>query len=200
MRSPITGSGRCGVPNIIKPHPESRATLDGLIVPVRQSELYMGDFDYNQFQPNNETNNTIGAHQRNNVARRDLAVSHEEAQRRPYLSEYTDDEKRWLVITKEEERGKSRGFMGRLKRRWDEQYPEKCKVSNQILRDNAVRFRTEIGNTTEATRDSTYNSENKSAGNTVWTNEMKVILLRIEEQERNRGRGFMKRMKEEWDL
>ena len=160
----------------------------------------MEDLDYNQFQPNNETNNTNGALQSNNVARRDLAVSHEEAQRRHYLLEYKDDEKRWLVRTEEKERAKGRGFMERLKRRWDEQYPEECKVSKQNLRDNAVRFRTEIGNTTEATRDSTYNSENKSAGNTVWTNEMKVILLRIEEQERNRGRGFMKRMKEEWDL
>ena len=28
---------------------------------------------------------------------------------------------------------------------------------------------------------------------------MKVNLLKIEERERNRGRGFMKRMKEAWD-
>jgi hypothetical protein len=28
---------------------------------------------------------------------------------------------------------------------------------------------------------------------------MKINLLRIEEQERSRGRGFMKRMKEAWD-
>ena len=32
-----------------------------------------------------------------------------------------------------------------------------------------------------------------------WTSEMKVNLLRIEERERNRSRGFMKRMKEAWD-
>ena len=32
-----------------------------------------------------------------------------------------------------------------------------------------------------------------------WTTEMKVNLLKIEERERNRGRGFMKRMKEAWD-
>ena len=29
---------------------------------------------------------------------------------------------------------------------------------------------------------------------------MKINLLRIEDQERNKGRGFMKRMKELWDL
>ena len=201
MRSLIAGSGRYGVPTIIKPYPESWATLDGLIVPVRQSQLYMGDLDYNQFQPNNETNNTKGALQRNNVARRDLAVSHEEAQRRHYLSEYTDDEKRWLVRTEEEERVKGRGFMERLKRRWDEQYPDKCKVSKQNLRNNAVRFRREIGNATEAIQDSTYKSKNESAGNTVCMDQRdECYFLRIEEQERNKGRGFMKRMKEEWDL
>ena len=32
-----------------------------------------------------------------------------------------------------------------------------------------------------------------------WKNEMKVSLLKIEERERNRGRGFVKRMKEAWD-
>ena len=48
------------------------------------------------------------------MARRDLAVSHEEAQRRHYLSEYTDDEKRWLVRTEEEERGKKQ-YYGRAK-------------------------------------------------------------------------------------
>ena len=32
-----------------------------------------------------------------------------------------------------------------------------------------------------------------------WTTEMKANLLKIEERERNRGRGFMKRMKEAWD-
>ena len=32
-----------------------------------------------------------------------------------------------------------------------------------------------------------------------WTTEMKVNLLKIEQRERNRGRGFMKRMKEAWD-
>ena len=33
-----------------------------------------------------------------------------------------------------------------------------------------------------------------------WTNEMKLNLLRIEKVEREKGRGFMKRMKKAWDL
>ena len=41
----------------------------------------------------------------------------------------------------DEERIKDIGFMLRLKRRWDEQYPEKNCVSKQNLRDNAERFK-----------------------------------------------------------
>ena len=57
------------------------------------------------------------------------------------LPTYTDDEKRWLLITADEERSKGTGFMLRLKRRWDEKYPEKKCVSKQNLRDNAARFK-----------------------------------------------------------
>ena len=34
--------------------------------------------------------------------------------------------------------------MLRLKRRWDEKYPEKKCVSNQNLRDNAARLKKEL--------------------------------------------------------
>ena len=61
--------------------------------------------------------------------------------RKDHLSTYKDDEKKWLVKAEEDERQKGRGFIERLKRRWDEQYPEKCNVSKQNLRDNAVRFK-----------------------------------------------------------
>ena len=45
----------------------------------------------------------------------------------------------------------------------------------------------------ESEEDTTLNNTHK------WTTEMKVNLLKIEERERNRGRRFMKRMKEAWD-
>ena len=45
----------------------------------------------------------------------------------------------------------------------------------------------------EVDEDTTLNNTNK------WTTEMKVNLLKIEERERYRGHGFMKRMKEAWD-
>ena len=139
----------------------------------------MGDLDYNQFQPNNETNNTNGALQRTNVARQDQADSNEEAHRRHYLSTYTDDEKRWLVKVEEEERRRGSGFMERLKRRWDEKYPEKRNMSKQNLKDNAVRFKREININIEATQDNINGSDNTSTSNAEWTNEMKINLLRI---------------------
>ena len=41
-------------------------------------------------------------------------------------------------------RRRTYGFMLRLKRRWDKQYPEKNRVSKQNLRDNAARFKKEL--------------------------------------------------------
>lgn len=90
--------------------------------------------------------------------------------------------------------------MVRLERRRDEQYPEKRKLSKQNLRDNAVIFRREMKNITEANQDSSNNTENGSSNNTKEINEMKINLLRIEEWERSRGRAIMKRITGAWDL
>ena len=159
----------------------------------------MGDLDYNQFQPNDGTNNTSRAFQTIKVAKQCQADSNEEAHKRHHSSTYTDDEKKWLVKAEEEERKRGRGFMERLKKRWDEQYPEKHKVSKQNLRDNAVRFKREMNINMQGRQNNTNNSDDTSAGHAEWTNEMKINLLTIEERERSRGRGFMKRMKEAWD-
>ena len=35
--------------------------------------------------------------------------------------------------------------------------------------------------------------------NNEWTNEMELELLKIDREERSKGTGFMKRMKERWD-
>ena len=122
------------------PYRESGATHDRLFGPVRRYTTFMAALDYIQYQ----FNHTTGALQRTNVASQNLAVSNEEVQKRHYLSTFNDDEKKWLVKTEEEERQKGRVFMERLKRRWDEQYPEKRNVSKQNLRDNAVRFIKEV--------------------------------------------------------
>ena len=89
--------------------------------------------------------------------------------------------------------------MDRLKKRWDEQYPEKRNRSKQNLRDNAVRFKRGMNINIQECQNNTSTRDNTSTGHFEWTNEMKINLLRIEEQERSRGRGFMKRMKKTWD-
>ena len=158
----------------------------------------MGNKDQNQFRPIN-TNNEFRALQGNNIARNE-AIPNGEAQTKHPLSTYTDDEKRWLVTTADEERSKGTGFMLRLKRRWNKQYPEKNRVSKHNLRDNAARSIKELEMNfgsekaqIEIEADTTLNKNDK------WSTEIKVNLLKIEEQERNRGCGFMKRMKEAWD-
>ena len=39
---------------------------------------------------------------------------------------------------------KGNGFIEILEKRWDEQYPEKTFVSNQNIRDNALRLKDEM--------------------------------------------------------
>ena len=162
------------------------------------SKTFIGNIDQNQFQPIN-TNNEFRALQGNNIARNE-AIPNGEAQTKHPLSTYTDDEKRWLVTTADEERSKDIGFMLRLKRRWDEQYPEKNCVSKQNLRDNAARLKKELEMNVRSEKTQIEKEEDKTLNSThKWKNDMKVNLLKIEERERNRGRGFMKRMKEAWD-
>ena len=48
-----------------------------------------------------------------------------------------------LVIMDEEERVKGRGFMKRVKERWDRKYPEYQHASWQKFRNNAARFKKE---------------------------------------------------------
>ena len=110
------------------------------------------------------------------------------------MSTYKEAETKWLMKA-EEERQKGRGFMERLKRRWHEQYPDESNVSKQNLRDNAVRF-----NTDQEINQGETNNVIERAGNVEWTNEMKINLLRIEDPEKSKGRGFMKRTKEAWNL
>ena len=80
-----------------------------------------GDIDQNKFQSNN-TNNEHRALKANNVARNEAIPNGETQTKRP-LPTYTNDEKRWLLTTVDQERSKGTGFMLRLKRNRDQQYP-----------------------------------------------------------------------------
>ena len=57
--------------------------------------------------------------------------------------EWTTEMKISLVVMDNEERSKGRGFMKRVKERWDQRYPEYSSASWQKLRDNSARFKKE---------------------------------------------------------
>ena len=104
------------------------------------------------------------------------------------------------MTTADEEQSKGTGFMLKLKWRWDEQYPEKNCISKQNLRDNAARLKKELEMNVRSEKTKIEKEEDKTLNSThKWKNDIKVNLLKIEEWERNRGRRFMKRMKEAWD-
>ena len=98
-----------------------------------------------------------------------------------------------------------------MKRRWDEHLPERRRVSKQNLRDNAIRFNKEFeenrtkaenrGENSEREDDEANNVMQKESmvTNVEWTLEMKVSLVKIDIHEREKGRGFMQRIKEVWD-
>ena len=68
------------------------------------------------------------------------------------------------------------------------------------MRDNATRFKKELEINVRSEKTQIEIEEDTNLKSThKWTTEMKVILLKIEKRERNRARGFMKRMKEAWD-
>ena len=114
-------------------------------------------------------------------------------------------EKMRLVEIDTEERAKGYGFMNRVKNRWDEEFPEKMQYSKQNLRDNASRLRDDrelsilVSNDRTLTRNVGPNEPRQEGPKTAWSNEMKARLVQMEQQERNKGRGFMSRLKTRWD-
>ena len=73
-------------------------------------------------------------------------------------------------------------------------------VSKQNLRDNAARLKKKLEMKFGSEKVQLEIEEDTTLKNThKRTTEMTVTLLTIKEQERNRGRGIMKKMKEKWD-
>ena len=56
--------------------------------------------------------------------------------------QWDNDQKVFLIMLDEKERREGRGFMKRMKERWDEVYPQTT-LTPQNLRDNASRFKKE---------------------------------------------------------
>ena len=88
--------------------------------------------------------------------------------------------------------------MKRLKARWDAEYPESKRTAQNVI-DNTKRFKKEGWGTQEEHVETTNQvlceiSENKK--HLKWTTEMKINLVTMDDEERAKGRGFMKRVKE----
>ena len=84
--------------------------------------------------------------------------------------------------------------MERIKTRWDIEFPEK-KRTKQNLVDNARRFANEGWRDKEQTTTQAVEVHK----NIEWSTEMKIRLIHIDEEERKKNRGFMKRVNERWD-
>ena len=95
--------------------------------------------------------------------------------------------------------------MNRVKNRWDVEFPEKMQYSKQNLRDNACRFRDDrelsilVSNDRTLMRNVGPTETRREGSKTAWSNEMKARLVQMEQEERNKGRGFMSRLKTRWD-
>ena len=110
---------------------------------------------------------------------RNTVGSDESARTKHLLSVYADEEKEWLVKRDKEERGRGRGFRKHIKEKCDAKYRNRNDVSTQNLRDNAVRFRLKMSETSTTREiqqemvDQNRNTNNKNAAKTnkEWTNE-----------------------------
>ena len=71
--------------------------------------------------------------------------------------------------------------MKRIKRRWDLEFPESKRTAQNLV-DNARRF-----------KKATLKNNNKQLN---WTTELKIDVVIMDKEERAKGRGFMKRVKE----
>ena len=172
--------------------------------PVRSYKNHMGDTDQNNQLQQNQNQGTLN----HNVA----GIAPSDSQGTPLDNRthnnsviWTVWEKMRLVEIDTEERAKGYGFMNRVKNKWDEEFPEKTQYSKQNLRDNASRFSDDrdlsilVSNDRTLTRNVGPNEPRQEGPKTAWSNEMKARLVQMEQQERNKGRGFMSRLKTSWD-
>ena len=171
----------------------------GLTVdPVRINQYYMGDLENIQFQTINiqdivdETVVPQGIDNQTNLENNRVRITNNK--------EWTVEQKIRIVLIDREERSRGRNFMKRIKNRWDMEFPE-SKRTTQNLVDNAKRFGKEgWGNNVETNEVVTVeNQGGENIKNFEWTTEMKIDIVTLDNEERSKGRGFMKRVKNRWD-
>ena len=90
--------------------------------------------------------------------------------------------------------------MARIKARWEAEYPGITRTVHNLI-DSAKRFYKEGWGSPVVTEDATQADQTGEVErkHLDWTTEMKISLVTIDDEERRKGRGFMKRVKERWD-
>ena len=200
MRSPIAEPGRCGDLiniNALSREPGNPGWIEQ--IPCLDYNHFMGDLENNQLQPNigDFANNTVvpsGA---------DREANHDNNNRLRIMNnrQWTDEQKHEIVEIDTYERRRGTNFMKRIKARWDAEFPD-SKRTAQNLTDNAKKFRKEgWGNQLEQEEEAekVVNEVGENRKQLEWTTEMKINLVVMDNEERPKGRGFMKRVKERWD-
>ena len=109
------------------------------------------------------------------------------------------ERKMLLVRLDLEEREKGKGFMARVKRRWDQMYPNLKAYSAKALRNSAALFKNDM------TIKELYEGDNfttidlgQDEEKKTWKTSEKVKLVQIDIEERAKGVGFMKRIQGRW--
>ena len=159
----------------------------------------MEDLDYNY---QNQPNFTLGVADRT-VAQLTDAENIADRERNNRLHtmncrDWTDEEKKRVVEIDREERMKGKNFMRRIAQRWRQEYEKKQRTAQNLI-DSAKRFAKEGWGRVQEDPVNSETQERDTQSRTVeWTTEMKVRLVQIDDEERKRGRGFIKRVKERW--
>ena len=189
MKSAIVESDRSDDPFTIKALSREPGNTGWTVYTRVPIEPYMEDLDNNQFQPNQPhdiTNDTVAQIGAENRANHDNNVIVHIINNR----EWTEEQKRKLVEIERQEMRKGKNFMKRVKARWDTEYKKEgwgrpAELENQD--------KIEVQQQTQVIGE----QKRKSI---EWTTEMKIVLVMLDEDERAKSRGLMKRVKDRWDV
>ena len=197
VRSRISETG--GLGNTIKIKALSRE-LDNpgwTVSPVRCKLLFMEDLDDIQFQPilqgiADDTVIPLGVDNQANLQNNRVRITNS--------NEWSQEQKHRIVEIDPQERRKGKSLMKRIKTRWDLEFPELRRMTQNLV-DNAKRFKKKglenIGKQEESIVEPTTPDNNSKQLN--WTTEMKIDLVTMDTEKRAKRRGFMMKVKERWE-
>ena len=159
----------------------------------------MGDLDNDQMNPNilhDFADNTVV------LAGAENGTNHGNNMRVHLMNnrEWTNEQRNRSVQIDCEERKKGKHFMARFKAKWEAEYPGITRRAQNLI-DSAKRFCKERWRGPVVTEDATQADQTGEVErkHLDWTTEMKISLVTIDDEERRKGGGFMKRVKERLD-